>query len=190
MEEAKVISGNSLEEVWQKISEDLKRSSDLFEYSVIIEQQGRSISLDIDMELGGEFEEGYELTRFASDLMRFDDFRFNLHRQGFIEGIGKFFGMEDIIIGYPEFDKEIIVKTNHPDRLKDILSVTETRELLLSLPDFEFHIGHHHSAHTEVESAFLELRIDKGITDAEKLRPIYNCFIIVLEKVDLNRVRV
>lgn len=190
MEEAKVISGNSLEEVWQKISEDLKRTSDLFEYSAIIEQQGRSVSLDIDMELDEEFEEGYELTRFASDLKRFDDFRFNLHRQSFIDTIGKFFGLEDITTGYPDFDKKIIVKTNHPDRLKDILSVTEIRELIQSLPDFEFHIGHHHSPHTEVESAYLELRIDKGIKDAEKLQSIYNCFITVLEKVDLNRVSV
>jgi hypothetical protein len=186
MEEARVISGSSLDEVWKQVDADFSQYQELYEYSAIIEQQGRSITLDIDIDLGGGFEGGYALTRFMSPLKSFDDFRFSLHREDLLDDIGKFFGMEDIQIGYPEFDKEIVIKSNQPERIKDILASAQIREVIQSLPNFEFHIGHHHSSHTEVESAFLELRIDEGITDTETLRPIYSAFTSVLEKVDFN----
>ncbi|MEJ6980145.1 hypothetical protein WG906_06770 [Pedobacter sp. P351] len=186
MEELKVISGNTPDEVWQNIGKDLEVDPNLIEYSVIIEHLGHSVTFDIDIDLGGGFEGGYTLTRFTSNLKRFDDFRFNLHRQDFVDSIGKLFGMEDILIGYPDFDKEIVVKSNDEERIKDILSLSEVRETIQTLPDFNFHIGHHNSSNTEVESAFLELRIDDGITDPEKLRPIYNAFLMVLDKVDLD----
>jgi len=186
MQDARIISGTSLDEVWKQIDEDFSRYQEVYEYNAIIEQQGRSVTLDIDIDLGGGFEGGYALTRFMSPLKSFDDFRFSLHRQDLLDGIGKLFGMEDIKIGSPEFDKNIVIKSNHPDRIKDILSSTQIREVIQSLPNFEFHIGHHHSSHTEVESAFLELRIDEGITDTARLRLIYGAFILVLEKVDFN----
>ena len=186
MQDARVISGTSLDEVWKQIDEDFSQYKEVYEYNAIIEQQGRSVTLDIDIDLGGGFEGGYALTRFMSPLKSFDDFRFSLHRQDLLDGIGKLFGMEDIKIGSPEFDKNIVIKSNHPDRIKDILSSIQIREVIQSLPNFEFHIGHHHSSHTEVESAFLELRIDEGITDTARLRLIYSAFILVLEKVDFN----
>ncbi|MBC7915319.1 MAG: hypothetical protein H7Y07_14485, partial [Pyrinomonadaceae bacterium] len=182
----KIISGNSLEEIWQQIEADFTTTPDLFEYNAVIEQQGRSVMLDIDIDLGGGFEGGYALTRFVANLKCFDSFRFALHRQDFIDGIGKFLGMEDVVLGYPEFDKKIVVKTNEADRLKDVLADDSVRKLILSFDEFNMHIGHHYSSNTEVESAFLELRIDDGITDVLKLREIYAAFMLVLSKVDLG----
>ncbi|MGV3509535.1 MAG: hypothetical protein ACO1N7_09620 [Sphingobacteriaceae bacterium] len=186
MGDVKVISGNTSSEVWRQIEEDFNDNPELFEYSIVIEQQGRSVGMDIDIDLGGGFEGGYALTRFMSNLRSFDDFRFSLHKQDIIDDVAKFFGMQDVVVGYPEFDKHIVVKSNKEDRIKDILSDAVVRENLLTLPEFNFHIRHHHSAHTEVESAFLELRIDDGITEPIRLREIYNMFIVVLDKVELD----
>lgn len=186
MNEAKVISGNTKEEIWQQVEANLAESPDLFEYSVIVEESGRMVELDIDIDLGGGFEGGYAFTRFVSALKNFDDFRFSLHRQDFFDGLGKLFGMQDIVVGYPEFDKQVIVKTNYPERLHEILSDKGLRELLQSFTGFTFHIGHHHSANTQVESAFLELRIDEGITEPVMLREIYTAFVLVLNRIDLE----
>ena len=186
MEEAKIIAGNTRQEVWQQIEQDFTHNPDLFEYSAILEEQGRSVALDIDIDLGGGFEGGYALTRFVAKLKSFDDLQFSLHRQDFVDGVGKLFGMQDIKIGYDDFDKEIVVKTNKPEHLKVILADAVVRKAILSLPDFNFHIGHHHSSNTAVESAFLELRIDEGITNPQKLRDIYNAFVLVLDKVELD----
>ena len=188
MEEPKVISGNTETEIWAQIEQDFAQNPDLFEYSAIIEQPEHTVVLDIDIDLGGGFEGGYALTRFVSNLKTFDDFRFSLHPQDFIDGIGKLVGMQDIEIGYPEFDKKIIVKTNHPERVKDILSDSAVRETLLTLPDFNFHIGHHHSDNAPVESAFLELRIEDGITEIAPLKAIYKAFLSVLKKMNTDEI--
>ena len=186
MEQAKVISGNTADEIWRKIEADFEANPDFFEYRAVIEQDGVSVMLDIDIDLGGGFEGGYALTRFVSNLKNFDDFRFSLHRQDIIDGIGKLFGMQDVRLGYPELDKNLIVKTNNEKRLVDLMSDELVREVILSLPEFNFHIGHHSSANTQVESAFLELRIDDGVTNPVRLRSLYNVFIKVLKKVDLD----
>ena len=91
MEDVKVISGRTSTEVWKQIEEYFNKNPNLFEYSVVIEQQGRSVGMDIDIDLGGGFEGGYALTRFMSNLKSFDDFKFSLHKQDIIDDVAKFF---------------------------------------------------------------------------------------------------
>ena len=122
MEQVRIISGDSPERIWEQIRRDFTENPEAFDYSAVIEQDGRSVTLDIDIDLGGGFEGGYALTRFASPLKTFDDLHFSIHRQDLLDGIGKLFGIQDVALGYLEFDRKIVVKTNHPDRLKDIFS--------------------------------------------------------------------
>ncbi|MBC7914390.1 MAG: hypothetical protein H7Y07_09735 [Pyrinomonadaceae bacterium] len=184
MQETKIISGNSQEEIWKNIESDFSQNSDLFEYDAIIDQHGRKINLTIDIDLGGGFEGGYAFTSFITELETLDSFQFALHHQDFMDEIGKFFGMEDVELGYPEFDKNVVVKTNDINRLQDILSDQHIREILQNIPEFNFHIIRHTSDYTLVEAAFLELRIEDGITETRQLRDIYNVFVSVMEKVD------
>jgi hypothetical protein len=183
MNEAKIISGDT-NEIWKRIELDFNADPDVYEYSAVIEQQNHSVTLDIDIDLGGGFESGYALTRLVSNLKKFDHFKFSIHPQDFIDTVGKFFGMEDVELGYAEFDKKIVVKTNDAERAHTILSDSSMREVIQSLQDFTFHIGHHHSHNTEVESAFLELRINDGILDVARLRVIYDAFVSVLDKIE------
>jgi hypothetical protein len=185
MEQLKVISGGTIDDVWSKIDADFAAQEDLFEYSALIDQQGVSVAFDMEIDLGGGFEGGYRLTRFVSKLQNLDEFRFSIHRQDLMDGVGKFFGLQDIKLGYPDFDKVMLIKTNNSDRLRDILSDSTVRDVLLSLPDFTFHIGHHHAPNTFVESGYLELRIDEAITETSELRAIYASFVHVLSKLEI-----
>ncbi|HEY0054963.1 MAG TPA: hypothetical protein VGB63_06370 [Pedobacter sp.] len=183
MNEAKIISGDT-DQIWKRIESDFNADPDVYEYSAVIEQQDRSVMLDIDIDLGGGFESGYALTRLTSNLKTFNQFKFSIHPQDFIDTVGKFFGMEDVELGYVEFDKKIVVKTNDADRAKSILYDSSMREVIQSLEDFTFHIGHHSSHNTEVEAAFLELRINEGILEISRLRAIYEAFVSVLRKIE------
>ncbi len=118
MQEEKVVTGTTEDEVWQTITADLNKEPDILEYSVAIEQQNRRILLDIDIDLGGGFEGGYESTMLRAPLRIAENFRFVVHHQGFIDEIGKFFGMEDVEIGYPELDKNLIIKKKHDHHLR------------------------------------------------------------------------
>ena len=83
---------------------------------------------------------------------------------------GKFFGMEDIEIGFGEFDDKLIIKTNDQLRIREIFSDDAVRAVFQSLTDFTFGITHHHSSGTVHDKPFLELQIEVGITDPARLR--------------------
>jgi hypothetical protein len=181
MEQTRIIAGNNEEEVWQQITADLKDDSTL-EYHVIVKQEARTVLLDIDIDPGGGFESGYEFTRLTSQMQQQQDFRFALHHEDFIDKMGKLLGMEDVIIGYPEFDNKLIIKTNNATKVKTIFGNKAVRELFQSLTDFTIHI-HHHTVDDE-KQPFLELEIQRGVTDAIELRKIYHAFFLILIALD------
>jgi len=183
MEHNNLLSEEAEEAIWKKISADLNESDPL-DYQVFIDYKGRQISLNIDIDLGGGFEGGYAVTSFSSLMHKHDDFRFAIHREDFIDEIGKFFGMQDVVVGYPEFDKRIIIKTNSPEKVKEVFESAQVRELLQSLEHFSFGIVLHHVADSDYKEPFLELVIEDGITDVGALRKIYNAFTHVLSIVD------
>ncbi|RCH55056.1 hypothetical protein DJ568_09795 [Mucilaginibacter hurinus] len=179
METQKVVSGNTEGDVWNKIAADLK--PDVFNYEVQINQGTHVVDLSIDIDLGGGFEGGFALTLFKAPVSVSSDFKFAVHDEGFIDEIGKFFGMQDVKIGYEELDRHLIVKTNDEKKLHHIFSDTETRTTLVELEDFD--LGIHHHTTDAGESATLELNIDEGITDIAVLKKIYDAFYTVLSAI-------
>ncbi|MDB5193908.1 MAG: hypothetical protein JWQ96_3471 [Segetibacter sp.] len=134
MLQVKIVSGNNVDEIWQKIALDL--SSDPFEYGALIEDRSKRILLTIDIDPGGGFESGYASTSFSAAIEKNSGFKFAIHREGFLDEVGKFFGMQDVVIGYEEFDKKVIVKTNDAERVKTVFADEQARKVLATIPDF------------------------------------------------------
>ncbi|MCY7422522.1 MAG: hypothetical protein LH478_12360, partial [Chitinophagaceae bacterium] len=124
--ELRVIKGETEDEIWQQVRSDFE-GEDLLGYNALLEGANHIVELDIDIDLGGGFEGGYEITRFISKLPVADDFKFALHKEDFLDEIGKFFGMQDIKLGYVDFDKHVIVKTNDEARIKELFSDEQLR---------------------------------------------------------------
>lgn len=177
MAATKQFSGNTTDDIWQQVSADLA-GQEIFEYNVFLVQDGRKVELLIDIDLGGGFEGGYEFTSFKAPVALEHDFRFALHHQGLIDTAGKFFGMEDVVIGYPEFDETLIIKTSDRERTRRIFSDVNVREIFQSLRSFTLHLMHHH------KEPYLELTIEEGVTDAEVLRNLYDAFYKVLRGIE------
>jgi hypothetical protein len=186
MTQGNLIKGTTENEIWQQIAAQLAQTPDPLEYSAVIEQQGHRIILDIDIDLGGGFESGYETTSFTAPLPVDHGFRFAIHEQDFTDGIGKFFGMQDILIGYPEFDKKLIVKTNDPHRVKTVFADAPVRSVIQRLENFTFSITTTAAPADSEERLLLELVIERGITKADELRPIYTAFHAVLAALESN----
>jgi len=182
MQPERHISGQNEDQVWAQLESDLSRDPELLQYRAHIEQQNHTILLDIDIDLGGGFEGGFATTIFSAHFANPSGFRFALHEEGFFDDLGKFFGMQDVEIGYPDFDERIIVKTNDPARIRTLLSDGEVRQVLLSLQDFSFEIVLPEE-NSDQEESTLELIIEDGITDAGRLREIYRMFFGVLSMV-------
>ena len=116
----------------------------------------------IDIDPGGGFETGSAVTFLMAPVALAQDFRLTLHHQGLIDTAGKFFGMEDVVIGYPEFDEALIVKTNDRERTRRIFSDASVRGVFRSLRAFALHLEHGHIAGRKGKQPFLELRTDAG----------------------------
>lgn len=183
MEEEKIIRGATEDEIWQQIKTDLTGNPDLLDYSVVIKHSNRIIYFDIFIDLGGGFEGGFKSTILRTALRTTDDFKFAVHPQGFIDEIGKFFGMQDVVTGHSEFDKNLIIKSNNESKVKAIFSDALTREVFQSLHDFTFGIIMHHINHDQ-KGRFLEFYSDTAITDTTELKKIYSAFCKVLTVVD------
>src|SRR5258708_35511841 len=104
METVKIIKGNTEQEVWSEIEKDLN-ADEIDHYQVLIKQGNKDIALVIDIDLGGGFEGGSEYAMLKSTVLITDDFKFAIHDEGFIDEVGKFFGMQDVETGYSELDK-------------------------------------------------------------------------------------
>lgn len=181
MQEQRHITGHNEDQVWAQLERDLTQTPDLLQYRAVIEQQNKTVLLDIDIDLGGGFEGGFATTILSARFPNPDGFRFALHEEDFFDDLGKFFGMQDVEIGYPEFDKRIIVKTNDEARVRTILTDQTTRQVIQSLRDFTFEIVLPEEEDLDANDSTLELIIEEGITDPVRLRQIYRVFFGTLE---------
>ncbi|MEO8771703.1 MAG: hypothetical protein ABI402_16525 [Ferruginibacter sp.] len=194
MEKQKLIKGNNDAEIWEQVRADMDDISYPFMYKADIQHNDKSVFLNIETDLGGGFESGFQstgltapipirFTTLSSRINEHKDFRFALHDEDFIDKVGKFFGMEDVKTGYLEFDKKLVVKTNDIQRIKEIFADEQTRKLFQSLPGFNLHIAYYD--HEDKHSS-LELTIDRDITNVDELHKIYDAFVNVMDAFELS----
>lgn len=51
-----------------------------------------------------------------------DSFYFKIYRKGLFSDLGKLLGMQDISVGYSEFDEDFIIKGNDEEKLTRLFS--------------------------------------------------------------------
>src|SRR4051812_16060746 len=120
MEDIKIISGNTEAQVWANVGAALRE--DRFDYNLLIKQEKKQIKLYIGIDLGGGFEAGSALTQLSATLSHKNTFKFALHDKSFIDEVGKFFGMQDVKIGYPSLDKHLIIKTDNKEKVRHVFA--------------------------------------------------------------------
>lgn len=175
--EIRVIEGETEDEIWQQVRPDFE-GEELLGYNVILQTPNSAVELDIDIDLGGGFERGFEITRLVAKLPATNDFKFALHKEDFLDEIGKFFGMQDVKLGYEDFDKHVVVKTNDEARIKELFADEQLRLFVLSLEeDFNLSLSKDH------EEKVLALEIEKGITDVTVLQKLHGWFLQLLDAV-------
>jgi hypothetical protein len=182
METTKVITGATEDDIWQQINDDLLSEEDVLSYNVIIKQNEKQVILDIDIDPGGGFEGGYEITSFTAAINNACGFHFKMHDENFIDEIGDLFGMAHLKTGDADFDKKVMVKTNDDAKARNLLADQTTRDFFKSLDNYSLAIVKNEEDHHEQYS--LELSIYDGITDPLELRKIYAQYFSILTKID------
>lgn len=181
------IFGPSKEEVWTRLSEEIEADfidgGFLRGDKVIAKVREWMITLDTYTVSTGKTSTTY--TRMRAPYVNKDGFRFKIHRKGFLSNFGKLFGLQDIEVGFPEFDEEFIIKGNDTEKLRELFSDSKIRELIqlqkdisLEVKDDEGWFG------TEFPQGVDELyfQVYGVIKDVDRLRNLYHLFAVVLNQ--------
>lgn len=178
MKQEVIIKGETEAEVWAQLTNKLAKEETVLEYKALILQGRHEVVLDIDIDLGGGFESGYAFTSFMATVASSNDFTFTIHEEDLLDEAGKLFGMQDVVIGYPEFDDKVIIKTNNEERVKSIFEDKDIRTGIKALPDFKLKLVKADDA----GNATLLLRIEKAFSQINDLKAVYGTFICILNK--------
>jgi hypothetical protein len=182
-EEEKVISASNETLLWEKLTADFIADPDPVEYHAVLEQDERRVLLDIFNNHAVGFE-AVAYTSFNSYLYSRSNFRFSIHHQGFTDEIAKLFGMQDIVLGFKDFDEKFIIKTNDESKITTMLAGPELRNTLMSIPSLTFEIVEYTLENADGKAPFLELKAGKSITDPIQLRKIYHAFLECLKTIE------
>jgi hypothetical protein len=122
--------GPSQGEVWRQLSEKMGATLAKGGFGksdrVDVSHEDWTISLDAYYNPGTKT----MFTRFTAPYVNPDGFRFTIYRHGFFSDLGKRLGMQDVEVGFQEFDENFVIKGNDESKLRALFSDVAVREQL------------------------------------------------------------
>jgi hypothetical protein len=203
----KKIFGPSKDEIWKQLSEEIggkyiKAARWKGDSKVQVRVRDWTITLDTYTVSTGKSNVTY--TRMRAPYVNKDGFRFTIYRANWFSALAKLLGMQDVIVGgpkfenlgplfgvpgyldkqdiesgYPEFDRDFIIKGNNESKIRELFTILKIRDLIQSQPEI-----------------FLQVKDDEGwfgkdfpegvdelyfqvigvIKDLDRLKSLYNLF--------------
>jgi hypothetical protein len=125
--------GPSREEIWRQLSQELGAAYVDGSFwkgngKVVVTHKEWQVTLDVFVVHAGKTPISY--TRLRAPYVNADGFRFTAYEKSVFSNIAKVFGMQDLEVGYPEFDERFIIKATHEPQLKRLFSNERMREIL------------------------------------------------------------
>jgi hypothetical protein len=182
MPHANIIIETSEDEIWNVITNQLTTKGDSVDYSAQFATGSYCVTLDIDINPKGDEDDEGPTTSFSAPLPTETDFRFKIEKQRLKHEIGKLFGMQDVVIGHPEFDKKFLIQSNDVAKVKQVLLDDEISSVLLQHPVDTFETRERKIGVTK--EIILRLNLEGGIVESVALKNIFQPFKIVLNKVN------
>ena len=191
MSKRKSIFGPSKDEIWTQIATDIGGEfidGGFWGKDVLIYKHGEwQILLDTYTVTTstGKTTTSTTYTRMRAPFINKDGLYFKISREGFFSSIGKFFGMQDIEIEDPFFDKQFVIKGNDPEKIKLLLADDRIKELCqtqpriyLSIKDDEGWFG------TDFPEGVDELYFQCVgiIKETERLKALFGLFCLILQR--------
>lgn len=124
-------------------------------------------------------------TRMRAPYVNPDGFRFTIYRRGLFSGVGKLLGMQDVEVGYQEFDEDFIIKGSDEGKLRQLFANDRIRGLISAQKDINFSVK-------DDEGWFgpnfpegvdeLSFVVTGVIKDVERLKQLYELFAVTLDE--------
>jgi hypothetical protein len=181
------IFGPSRKDIWQKLSEqiDARYVEGGFWKGDKVQADHKDWTVTLDTYTVSTGKSTTVYTRMRAPFVNPSGFRFDVYRKSVFSGIGKFFGMQDIEIGDPQFDHDFIIKATNDSQVRELLANTRVRDLIarqkdihLSVKDDEGWFG------TTFPDGVDELyfQVTGVIKDVDRLKLLYDLFAETLDE--------
>jgi len=109
---------------------------------LVVHEAPWTVTLDVHDYPGYKMAERF--TRMRAPFVNADAFRFVIHRRNLFEQVTARLGLHhalgEVATGYPEIDRDFIVRSNSPDQLRRMLANPRLRALLTALPEVHFQV--------------------------------------------------
>jgi len=136
------IFGPSKEEVWKKLSEEI--SADFvdggFWKGSKVKGQVKQWTITLDTYAVSTGKATIVFTRMRAPYVNKDGLRFKIYRRGLLSNLGKLLGMQDIEVGFSDFDDEFIIKGNNPDQIRQLFVSPTIRQLIQAQPSITLEV--------------------------------------------------
>jgi len=180
MNRPKTLSASSEYDMMELVEQDLLEDHTA-PYHAILKNDYEDVELLIEHDYGAGYSGSLEITALKSDLQMHDEFIFSIRNKNLFDRINPFFGKNYIKTNIGELDKNIVITSNQPDRVVEILDNTEVISVLKCLKEFSFSIKINDAITNKHFT--LELNINNISRNHTKLSDAYHMFNIVSSKV-------
>ncbi|QIP14378.1 DUF3137 domain-containing protein [Spirosoma aureum] len=122
-------------------------------------------------------------TRMRAPYVNRDGFRFTIYRSGFFSELGKKLGMQDVDVGFPDFDDQFIIQGNDEHKLQLLFKNTRIRQLIDAQAGISLEVrdddGWLSTTFPEGVDQ-LSFKVVGVIKDIERLKQLYELFAEIL----------
>jgi len=179
------IFGPSKEEIWRQLAEQIQAdfvNGGLWKADKV-EARHRQWTIVLDTYTVSSGKSSTTYTRMRVPYVNRDGFRFVIYRKSIFSNLGKWFGMQDVEVGYPEFDHDFIIQGNDETKLIAFFANSTIRQLIQEQPDIHLAIKDSEGFWGPVyppDTDLLYFQVGGVIKDVEMLKSLYLLFAEVL----------
>jgi hypothetical protein len=182
--------GPSKDEIWQRLCAEIGAEfvPGGFWRGNKVQARVRDWTVTLDLYTVSTGQTHHHYTRIRAPFVNADGFHFQIYRAGVFSEVGKRLGMQDIEVGFPDFDAAFIIKGNDETRLRQLFSYEKIRALLLAQPDVHFEV-------VDDEGWFgaqfpdgvdeLRFQVSGVLKDVVQLKQLFELFAVTLDQLCL-----
>jgi len=124
-------------------------------------------------------------TRLRAPYVNPDHFRFTIYRRGLFSEFAKWLGMQDIVVGHEDFDRDFIIKGTEETKLRALFDNPKLRELIAAQPKIHLTVKDNDGywgADFPADTDELYFHVHGIIKDVERLKLLFELFAETLDQ--------